>query len=85
MHIPVDLIKMATKIKENLKRLIKELRQVNSSKEVKKIYEEIQKREEAIKENYQSWKRRYGDHIDRIKTGSLFDIADVLLSLIRKK
>jgi CarD family transcriptional regulator len=60
------------------------LRQVISLKEVKKIYE-ILKRRDISKENHQTWNRKYREYTDKIKTGGIFEVAEVLRILFRKK
>jgi CarD family transcriptional regulator len=55
------------------------LRPVMSPKEVKKVYE-ILKDHDVVIEN-QTWNRRYRDYMKKIKTGSAFEVAQVLRDL----
>ncbi len=60
------------------------LRDVIKKKEVSKVYEVMASADDAINES-QTWNRRYREYMDKIKTGSLFDVASVYrdLSLLR--
>ncbi len=52
------------------------LRNVIDPKEVSKVYDVVQN----IKDFYvdhQTWNRRYREYMDKIKTGSIFDVAEV--------
>ncbi len=60
------------------------LRQVISEKEVTKVYT-ILKQKEMPRENNQTWNRRYRQYTEKIKTGSVFEIAEVLRVLFRLK
>jgi CarD family transcriptional regulator len=60
------------------------LRQVISKAEVKKIYNILQEKE-APRDNHQTWNRRYRHYTEKIKTGSVFEIAEVLRALFRLK
>jgi len=60
------------------------LRQVISEKEVNKVYM-ILKQKEMPRENHQTWNRRYRQYTEKIKTGSVFEIAEVLRILFRLK
>ncbi|KIX15897.1 CarD family transcriptional regulator [Dethiosulfatarculus sandiegensis] len=55
------------------------LRPVISSEEVERVYDMLQERDVVI-EN-QPWNRRYRDYMKKIKTGSVFDVAEVLRDL----
>jgi CarD family transcriptional regulator len=55
------------------------LRQVISEGEVPKIFDILRAKGGAA-EN-QNWNRRYREYMDKIKTGSLFDLAEVLRDL----
>jgi CarD family transcriptional regulator len=48
------------------------------------VYEIMQQKQETVGEN-QTWNRRYREYMDKIKTGSLFDVAEVFrdLSLLK--
>ena len=55
------------------------LRTVIDSKAVVEIFEIL--RERPTRLNQQTWNRRYRDYMDKIKTGSLFRVAEVLRDL----
>jgi len=55
------------------------LRTVIDSKAVAEIFEIL--RERPTRLNQQTWNRRYRDYMDKIKTGSLFRVAEVLRDL----
>lgn len=59
------------------------LREVISSDDVKEVYTILKSKEIAVEG--QTWNRRYREYMDKIKTGSVFEIAEVLrdLSLLR--
>ncbi|MBU4186066.1 MAG: CarD family transcriptional regulator [Proteobacteria bacterium] len=56
------------------------LRDVISKKEIPKVYEVIKKDRESLIDN-QTWNRRYREYMDKIKTGSLYDVAEVFRDL----
>jgi CarD family transcriptional regulator len=60
------------------------LRDVIGKKEVPKIMEVIKSRRELAIDN-QTWNRRYREYMDKIKTGSLYEVAEVFrdLSLLK--
>ena len=60
------------------------LRDVINEKEIPKIYEVMKKRERSASET-QTWNRRYREYMDKLKTGSLYDVAEVYrdLSLLK--
>jgi CarD family transcriptional regulator len=60
------------------------LRQVISEKEVKKIYE-ILGQKDLPRDNHQTWNRRYREYTEKLRTGSVYDIAEVLRVLFRLK
>jgi CarD family transcriptional regulator len=60
------------------------LRQVISEKEVSRVYT-ILKQKDPPRENHQTWNRRYRQYTEKIKTGSVFEIAEVLRILFRLK
>ncbi len=60
------------------------LRQVISTRDVKKIYE-ILKRKDPPHDNHQPWNRKYREYTEKIKTGCIFEIAEVLRTLFRKR
>lgn len=59
------------------------LRSIISEKEVPKIYKILKAKEEAT--DAQTWNRRYREYMEKIKTGSIFEIAEVLRDLYRLK
>ena len=60
------------------------LREVISEKEIPKIIEVMKSKQESSIDN-QTWNRRYREYMDKIKTGSLYEVAEVFrdLSLLR--
>jgi CarD family transcriptional regulator len=60
------------------------LRDVIDVKEIPKVYEIMKKRDDSSTET-QTWNRRYREYMDKIKTGSLYDVAEVYrdLSLLK--
>ncbi len=59
------------------------LRQVVGKQEVKEVYDILRSREVSVEG--QTWNRRYREYMEKIKTGSVFEIAEVLrdLSLLK--
>lgn len=59
------------------------LREVIAAREVKKVYDLLKRRELSLVR--QTWNRRYREYMDKIKTGSVYEVAEVLreLSLLR--
>jgi CarD family transcriptional regulator len=59
------------------------LRQVVKKSEVKEIYNILKARDITIEG--QTWNRRYREYMEKIKTGSVFEVAEVLrdLSLLK--
>ncbi|HID98271.1 MAG TPA: CarD family transcriptional regulator [Thermodesulfobacteriaceae bacterium] len=55
------------------------LRNIISDKEVEQVYAILQ--EKDVKFTPQTWNRRYREYMDKIKTGSIFDLASVLRDL----
>ena len=55
------------------------LREVIPKKKVKDVYKVLKEKGVAIKT--QTWNRRYREYMEKIKTGSIFDIAAVLRDL----
>jgi CarD family transcriptional regulator len=55
------------------------LREVIPRKKVKDVYKVLKEKGVAIKS--QTWNRRYREYMEKIKTGSIFDIAAVLRDL----
>ena len=60
------------------------LRDVINKKEIPKVYAVMQSKKEANTDN-QTWNRRYREYMDKIKTGSLFDVAEVFRDLFLLK
>jgi CarD family transcriptional regulator len=60
------------------------LRDVIDKEEITKVYDVMKKREDSTTET-QTWNRRYREYMDKIKTGSLYDVAEVYrdLSLLK--
>ena len=61
------------------------LRDIISKKEIPKVYDLMKaKRGSGVSES-QTWNRRYREYMDKIRTGSLFDVAEVYrdLSLLK--
>jgi CarD family transcriptional regulator len=60
------------------------LRDVIGKKEVPKIIDVIKSKRELTIDN-QTWNRRYREYMDKIKTGSLYEVAEVFrdLSLLK--
>ena len=60
------------------------LRDVISEEEIPKVYAVMGKKESLPAES-QTWNRRYREYMDKIKTGSLYDVAEVFrdLSLLK--
>jgi len=56
------------------------LRDVINEKEIPQIYEIMRKRRELMVDN-QTWNRRYREYMDKIKTGSLYEVAEVFRDL----
>ena len=59
------------------------LRAVVNKSEVKEVYDILRSREMSVEG--QTWNRRYREYMEKIKTGSVFEIAEVLrdLSLLK--
>ena len=60
------------------------LRDIISKEDVSKVYDVMKSRKEGLPDN-QTWNRRYREYMDKIKTGSLYDVAEVFrdLSLLK--
>jgi CarD family transcriptional regulator len=56
------------------------LRSVIHKNDVKKVYEIMTSKKENTIDN-QTWNRRYREYMDKIKTGSLYDVAEVFRDL----
>jgi len=59
------------------------LRAIISNEEVNKVIAILKERD--IKINAQTWNRRYRDYMEKIKTGSVFEVAVVLRDLFLLK
>lgn len=59
------------------------LRQVINEQEIQEIFDIL--RERTIAFDHQTWNRRYRGFMDKIKTGSIYDVAEVLRDLYRLK
>ena len=60
------------------------LRDIISKEDVPRIYDVMKSRKDGLPDN-QTWNRRYREYMDKIKTGSLYDVAEVFrdLSLLK--
>lgn len=56
------------------------LRDLIDKKEIPKVYEVMQK-ELASPAETQTWNRRYREYMDKIRTGSIYDVAEVFRDL----
>lgn len=56
------------------------LREVIGEEQVDIVYEILQERDIAI--DNQTWNRRYREYMDKIRTGSIYEIAEVLRDLM---
>ncbi len=59
------------------------LRNVISEEEVTQVYKVMQ--EKTHNGNKQTWNRRYREYMDKIKTGSIYDVAEVFRDLFQLK
>ena len=59
------------------------LRSIISKKDVSKIYKILKTKEVAV--DNQTWNRRYREYMEKIKTGSVYEIAEVMRDLFRLK
>ena len=60
------------------------LRTVIGSDDIPAVYEILKTRKNDIQDN-QTWNRRYKEYMDKIKTGSLLDVAEVFRDLFLLK
>ncbi|MBT7696801.1 MAG: CarD family transcriptional regulator [Desulfobacterales bacterium] len=60
------------------------LRSVINKKDIKKVYGVIQKENDNSLDN-QTWNRRHREYMEKIKTGSLYDVAEVFRDLFTLK
>ena len=56
------------------------LREIIGLNEVPKLYSILKKRDMVI--DNQTWNRRYREYMDKIKTGSVFEVAEVFRDLL---
>jgi CarD family transcriptional regulator len=56
------------------------LREIIERTEVPKLYSILKKRDVTI--DNQTWNRRYREYMDKIKTGSVFEVAEVYRDLL---
>jgi CarD family transcriptional regulator len=61
------------------------LRDVIDAEDIPKIYDVMKSREDSSNSDSQTWNRRYREYMDKIKTGSLFDVAEVFRDLFLLK
>jgi len=59
------------------------LREVIPEKEVANVYKVMQAK--AQSSDNQTWNRRYREYMDKIKTGSIYDVAEVFRDLFQLK
>jgi CarD family transcriptional regulator len=61
------------------------LRDIISKKDIPKVYDVMRRKQEDALGEGQTWNRRYREYMEKIKTGSLFDVAEVFrdLSLLK--
>ncbi|MEA2059513.1 MAG: CarD family transcriptional regulator [Thermodesulfobacteriota bacterium] len=59
------------------------LREVISEKEIPEVYKVMQQKGHDI--DRQTWNRRYREYMDKIKTGSIYDVAEVFRDLFQLK
>jgi CarD family transcriptional regulator len=59
------------------------LREIIGEEQVEEVYEILQDRDITV--DNQTWNRRYREYMDKIKSGSVYEIAEVLrdLSLLK--
>ena len=56
------------------------LRQIIDESEVPRIFSILKRNDRSVNDN-QTWNRRYRDYMDKIKSGSVFEIAEVYRDL----
>ncbi len=61
------------------------LREIIKKREVNEVYDIL--RQQEVASDNQTWNRRYREYMEKIKTGSCFEIAEVLrdLALLRRQ
>lgn len=55
------------------------LREIMSAKDVDEVFDIL--RSQGVTTDHQTWNRRYREYMDKIKTGSAYEIAEVLRDL----
>ncbi len=60
------------------------LREIIHESEIPDIYSVLKQKKDEIFDN-QTWNRRYKEYMDKIKTGSLYDVAEVFRDLFLLK
>jgi CarD family transcriptional regulator len=60
------------------------LREIIDKKDIPKVYDVMKDRKDSMPDN-QTWNRRYREYMDKIKTGSLYDVAEVFRDLFLLK
>ena len=60
------------------------LRDIISKKDIPRVYDVMKSRKDGLPDN-QTWNRRYREYMDKIKTGSLYDVAEVFRDLFLLK
>jgi CarD family transcriptional regulator len=59
------------------------LREVIPEQEVPEVYKVMQKKAQGV--DNQTWNRRYREYMDKINTGSIYDVAEVFRDLFQLK
>lgn len=59
------------------------LREVIPETEVAEVYKVMQEKSQGV--DKQTWNRRYREYMDKIKTGSIYDVAEVFRDLFQLK
>ena len=59
------------------------LREVIPKKEIPEVYKVMQEKVQNM--DNQTWNRRYREYMDKIKTGSIYDVAEVFRDLFQLK
>ncbi len=60
------------------------LRDIISEKDIPQVYDVMRKKRDAMGDT-QTWNRRYREYMDKIKTGSLYEVAEVFRDLFLLK
>ena len=60
------------------------LRQIINRKEVSKVFSILKERDICVDDN-QTWNRRYRDYMEKIKSGSVYEVAEVYRDLTNIK